>query len=121
MTFDMGLECAIATNEGVVYPVPGMLLFCGGNWPIRKLIPGEKRFFQGGNAYSISMGEEEDAIFTESSELESAFIGMFNIDNHWEEMNDEELPRWLEAIRSDGMNVMEMTDIWEKEISDNEE
>ena len=67
------------------------------------------------------MGEEEDAIFTDSSELESAFIGMFNIDNHWEEMNDEELARWLEAIRSDGMNVIEMTDIWEKEISDNEE
>ena len=118
MTFDMGLECTIVTNEGVVYPVPGMLLFCGGNWPIRKLSLADKGFLQWKNVFCLSKSEEQDAIFTESVELESAFVEMFDIDNRWEEMNDDELSNWLEIIHSDGMNIMEMSEIWEKQVSD---
>lgn len=118
---DMGLECTIATKEGIVYPILGMLLFCGGNWPIRKLFPADKGFRQETNTFCLSTSEEEATIFSKIGQLESAFLDLFNIDSRWEEMEDDELSNWLKAIRSDGMSIIKMSDIWENEISDTEE
>ena len=97
------------------------MLFCGGHWPIRKLSRNDKGFPQEKNTFCLRTSEEESAIFTESAELESAFVEMFNIDNLWGEMYDNELLKWIDTIRSNGMSILEMSDIWENGISASEE
>jgi len=101
MTFDMGIECTIATKDGVVYPIPGMFLFCGGHWPIRKLSPSDARFVKERNMFSLRNSEEDELLFTDVVEMETAFLEMFNIDARWEEMSDGDLADWHEAISSE--------------------
>jgi hypothetical protein len=109
MTFDMGIECTIATKNGVVYPVPGMYLFCGGDWPIRKLSPSDEGFVKERNIFSLRTSEEDELLFTDVEALETAFLEMFNIDARWEEMDDSELADWHEAISSEGISIVAMS------------
>ena len=98
-----------------------MFLFCGGYWPIRKQSQADQKFQKDKNTFLLSINEDEETVFSEMQQLESAFINMFNIDTRWEEMNDNDLSHWLETIHSNGLDIMEMTNFWEKEMNDIEE
>lgn len=98
-----------------------MLLFCGGGWPIRKISPILQGLPKNKNVFCHSTSGEEDTIFSEIRKLESAFVEIFNIDSLWKNMDDNELSNRIGTIRSDGMSIMEMSDIWEKKMSNNEE
>ncbi|MBV5330206.1 MAG: hypothetical protein JZU65_21690, partial [Chlorobium sp.] len=41
MTFNVGIDCTIATNEGIIYPEPDMFGFSAGSWPVTKLYPSD--------------------------------------------------------------------------------
>lgn len=109
MTFDMGLECTIAAKDGVIYPNPGMFLFCEGDWPIRKLSPSDADFTRERDIYSLINSGKNVYLFTDVSKLETAFLDMFSLDAFWEEMDDSDLLDWLEAISDEGKSIVEMT------------
>ncbi len=109
-TFDMGLECTIASKYGVVYPVPGMFLFCGGGWPIRKLAPSDAECAKVQSTFLLRTREEDEQQFTDVAELETAFLEMFNLDARWEEMDDSDLVDWLEVMSADGISIVAMID-----------
>jgi hypothetical protein len=110
-TFDMGMECTIATKNGIVYPAPGMFLFCGGNWPIKKLSPSDAGYVKEKDAFFLRMSENEEdtLVFTDVAEMEEAFINMFGLDVRWEEMSDSDLMDWRDAISSEGMDIVSMS------------
>lgn len=121
MSYDMGLECTIATNQGVVYSDIGMMLFNDGNWPIRKISPEDKEFTPGKDAYYLRIEESNEKVYWETPDLVSAFVKIFNVDTLWEEMDDEELSTWIEDIFNDGISLVHMSEIWENEIINNTE
>jgi hypothetical protein len=110
MTFDMGVECEIASKHGVIYSVPGMFLFCGGNWPIKKLSPTDPGFMKEKETFSLQTSEKDTLLFTDIEEMEFAFLNIFNIDIHWEDMGDSDLMDWHEAIVSKGISFLAMSD-----------
>lgn len=110
-TFDMGMECTIATKNGVVYPVPGMFLFCGGDWPIKKLSLPDAGYMKERNTFSLrtSDNEEDRLHFTDVGEMEETFINMFDLDIRWEEMSDSDLMDWQQAISAEGVDLVSMS------------
>lgn len=110
-TLDMGMECTIATKDGVVYPVPGMFLFCGGDWPIKKLSPPDAGYVKARSIFSLGTSENEEdmLLFTDVEEMEEAFINMFALDVRWEEMSDSDLMDWQETISAKGMDLVSIS------------
>ncbi len=106
MTFDMGIECTIVSKEGVTYPAPGMFLFCGGDWPVRRLSPSDAEFLKEQCTFSLRTSEEEELLSTDTVEIEKAFLEMFNLDVRWEEMSEGDLADWNEAISSKGISIV---------------
>lgn len=115
MTTDMGIECSIATTEGIINREPGMFLFCGGLWPIRKISiqtgSGDNDYIDG---FSLRISEEEDdrLYFTDIVPvLDLAFLELFEVDILWEDMKDSELKDWEEIISSESMNLVSICDL----------
>jgi len=106
MTYDMGIECTIATKDGVIYPVPGMFLFCGGTWPINEFSKSDIENTKEEKTFSLHISEDKILLFTNIPEMEQTFVKLFNIDANWEAMSDKELMNWHKVISSDGRNIV---------------
>lgn len=111
LTQDMGIECTIVTKDGIVNPVPGMFLFCGGYWPISIIPSLLEEFMNEQTTYSLYSNTDEESTYTDITELEEDFFSMFVLDFCWEEMSDSDLTNWYEGILSEGMSIVELTKI----------
>lgn len=114
MTYDMGMECDIATKHGVVYRGVGMFLgsaSTGGDWPIRKLSPSDADFLKERDTFFLCLDEDE-LLFTDVEGLETAFIKNLPLDKPWEEMSNDELEEWQEKISTEGIDLLAMSDLY---------